>query len=90
MSARGDTTVAAIVARLAETGHDAVNAAFSPYGLGVCRPNGSLVDAQAVQYRLRRAGYAVFEARNRTRGIWRLTPAGLDAVDAARAARGAA
>lgn len=90
MSARSEATLAAVVARLADAGYGGVDAVFSPYGLEARRHDGSLVDGQAVQYSLRRAGYAAFEARNRTRGVWRLTPAGLAAVEAARRARAGA
>lgn len=83
MSGRRDTTLAAIVAKVAATGTRWLvwPADVAPRGC-----YGRPVTIDTVQRHLRRSGYAV-PARD---GWMELTPAGLAAVEAARAARGGA
>lgn len=83
MSARAEATLVAIVANVAATGTRWLvwPADVAPRGC-----YGRLVTIDTVQRHLRRSGYAV-PARD---GWMELTPAGLAAVDALRAARGGA
>lgn len=88
MIARANATLGAIVALLADAGHDAADAAFRAREVAPPRASdGCRVSARTVALHMRAAGYA-------TPGLWAgvlvLTPAGLAAVEAARAARGGA
>lgn len=88
MNARADATLAAIVRELAW--QDATEL-FWVSNLRRMRAPGNLfarpLTVETIQRHLRRAGYAVAtrEHVDGERGIWRLTPAGLAAVEAARA-----
>lgn len=80
MSRRADATLAAVVANVAATG---TRWLFRPADVApVRRHTGARVRPDTVARHMRAAGYAV-----PARGGWlELTPAGLDAVEAARAA----
>lgn len=86
MSARSEATLAAVVAALADAGHDAGTPAFRARDVAPIRATSWLrVAARTVELHMRAAGYAVSSA---TAGAMVLTPAGLAAVEAARRARG--
>ncbi len=86
MSARSEATLAAVVAALADAGHDAGTPAFRARDVAPIRATSWLrVAARTVELHMRAAGYAVSSA---TAGAMVLTPAGLAAVEAARGARG--
>lgn len=85
MSTGTNTTLAAIVALLADAGHDVAYDAFRARDVAPPRASdGCPVSARTVARHMRRAGYAT---PSLWAGVLVLTPAGLAAVEAARAAR---